>query len=216
MDDLDMWLIDKDAEGLIKPPPGVVYNRPGYSIAFVHDRGRDFTFADIGGRLDAGSGHCVRLTPASARDLPPRTSGSRSTPSRPHRPRRVNATPRAVLPCSPLTTTAAARPAGAATPPDRRPDTAPNHHRRSLPGTATTMAAYLTTTAWSSSANDNAASPAASSRRALTEPAAQSRRGRASCVLASGSPCQPFSSTRHRVLVIPLGPVRPRDLDEAT
>jgi hypothetical protein len=69
MDDLDRWLIDKDAEGLIKPPPGVVYDRPGYGIAFVDDRGRDFTFADIGGRLDAWCGQCVRLTPASARDL---------------------------------------------------------------------------------------------------------------------------------------------------
>jgi hypothetical protein len=78
------------------------------------------------------------------------------------------------------------------------------------------MAAYLATTAWSSSANANAASPAASSRRALTEPAAQSRRGRASCILASGTPCQRFCSARHRVLVIPFGPVRSRDLDEAT
>ena len=69
MDDLSMWLIDKDAEGLIKPPPGVVYDRPGYGIAFMDDRGRDFTLADIGGRLDAWCGQGVRLTPATARDL---------------------------------------------------------------------------------------------------------------------------------------------------
>lgn len=66
---LDLWLIDKDAEGLIKPPPGVVYDSPGYGIVFMDARGRDFTFADTGRHLQAWCGQGCRLTPAMARDL---------------------------------------------------------------------------------------------------------------------------------------------------
>jgi len=35
----------------------------------VDERGRDFIFADLGGRLDAWCGQGVRLTPATAREL---------------------------------------------------------------------------------------------------------------------------------------------------
>ncbi len=45
---LDLWLIDKDAEGVLKPGPGVVYDRAGLGIVFMDDRGRDFTFLDTG------------------------------------------------------------------------------------------------------------------------------------------------------------------------
>ncbi len=69
IDALDLWLIDKDAEGLIKPPPGVVYDLPGYGIVFMDARGRDFTFADTGRHLEAWCAQGSRLTPAMARDL---------------------------------------------------------------------------------------------------------------------------------------------------
>ena len=32
---LDLWLIDKDAEGVLKPGPGVVYDRAGLGIVFM-------------------------------------------------------------------------------------------------------------------------------------------------------------------------------------
>jgi len=69
IDALDLWLIDKDAEDLIKPPPGVVYDRLGYGIVFMDARGRDFAFADTGRHLQAWCGQGSRLTPAMARDL---------------------------------------------------------------------------------------------------------------------------------------------------
>ena len=66
---LDLWLIDKDAEGVLKPAPGVVYDRPGLGIVFMDDRGRDFTFIDTGVALEVFAGQGARLTPALARDL---------------------------------------------------------------------------------------------------------------------------------------------------
>ncbi len=66
---LDLWLIDKDAEGVLKPGPGVVYDRPGLGIVFMDDRGRDFTFIDTGVALEVFAGQGARLTPALARDL---------------------------------------------------------------------------------------------------------------------------------------------------
>ena len=67
--DLDLWLIDKDAEGVIKPGPGVVYDRAGIGIVFMDERGRDFTFIDVGTALEAWAGQGARLSPALARDL---------------------------------------------------------------------------------------------------------------------------------------------------
>jgi len=66
---LDLWLIDKDAEGVLKPGPGVVYDRAGLGIVFMDDRGRDFTFIDTGVALEVFAGQGARLTPALARDL---------------------------------------------------------------------------------------------------------------------------------------------------
>ena len=66
---LDLWLIDKDAEGVLKPGPGGVYDRAGLGIVFMDDRGRDFTFVDTGVALEVFAGQGARLTPALARDL---------------------------------------------------------------------------------------------------------------------------------------------------
>lgn len=64
-----LWLIDKDAEGVIKPGPGVVYDRAGIGIVFMDERGRDFTFIDVGTALEAWAGQGARLSPTLARDL---------------------------------------------------------------------------------------------------------------------------------------------------
>ena len=66
---LDLWLIDKDAEKVLKPGPEVVYDRAGLGIVFMDDRGRDFTFIDTGVALEVFAGQGARLTPALARDL---------------------------------------------------------------------------------------------------------------------------------------------------
>ena len=65
----DLWLIDRDAVGVLKPGPGVVYDRAGLGIVFMDDRGRDFTFVDTGVALEVFAGQGARLTPALARDL---------------------------------------------------------------------------------------------------------------------------------------------------
>lgn len=81
IDALDLWLIDKDAEDLIKPPPGVVYDRLGYGIVFMDARGRDFTFADTGRHLQAWCGQGSRLTrqwPATSQQP---SSASPTTPT---------------------------------------------------------------------------------------------------------------------------------------
>ena len=69
--DLDLWLIDKDAEGVVKPGPGVVYDRRGMGIVLMDERGRDVTFIDTGRALQAWAGQGARLSlaPALARDL---------------------------------------------------------------------------------------------------------------------------------------------------
>ena len=67
--DLDLWLVDKDADGVIQPGPGVVYDRAGLGIAVMDERGRDFTFTDTGHALEARAGQRARLSPALARDL---------------------------------------------------------------------------------------------------------------------------------------------------
>ncbi len=67
--DLDLWLVDKDAEGVVKPGPGVVYDRAGVGIVFMDARGRDFTFTERNGHLEAWCGQGTRLSPALARDL---------------------------------------------------------------------------------------------------------------------------------------------------
>ena len=67
--DLDLWLIDKDAEGVVKPGPGVVYDRRGMGIVFMDERGRGVTFIDTGRALQAWAGPGARLSPALARDL---------------------------------------------------------------------------------------------------------------------------------------------------
>lgn len=66
---LDLWLIDKDAEGVTKPGPGVVYDRAGMGIVFMDDRGRDFSFVDTGAALEGFAGQGARLSPALARDV---------------------------------------------------------------------------------------------------------------------------------------------------
>lgn len=67
--DLDLWLVDKDADGVIQPGPGVVYDRAGLGIAVMDERGRDFTFTDTGHALEARASQRARLSPALARDL---------------------------------------------------------------------------------------------------------------------------------------------------
>lgn len=44
--DPDLRLIDKDPEGVIKPGPGVVYDRARMGIVFMDECGCDFTFID--------------------------------------------------------------------------------------------------------------------------------------------------------------------------
>lgn len=68
-DEHDLWFIDKDAPGAIKPGPGVVYDRAGLGIVLVDSRGRDFTFIDTGHALEAWAGQGARLSAAMARDL---------------------------------------------------------------------------------------------------------------------------------------------------
>jgi hypothetical protein len=65
---LDLWLLDKDAEGVVQPGPGV-YDRRGVGIAVMDERGRDLTLLDTGRALQACAGHGARLSPALARDL---------------------------------------------------------------------------------------------------------------------------------------------------
>lgn len=67
--ELDMWLIDQDAQGMLKPGPGVIYDRPGLGIVGMDVRGHDFTFIDTGAALEAHAGHGARLSPAVAREL---------------------------------------------------------------------------------------------------------------------------------------------------
>ena len=67
--DLDLWLVDQDADGVIQPDPGVVYDRAGLGIGVMDERGRDFTFTDTGHALEARAGQRARLSPALARDL---------------------------------------------------------------------------------------------------------------------------------------------------
>lgn len=67
--DLDLWLVDKYADGVIHPGPGVVYDRVGLGIVVMDERGRDFTFTDTGHALEACAGQRARLSPALARDL---------------------------------------------------------------------------------------------------------------------------------------------------
>ena len=79
--DLDLWLIDKDVEGVVKPGPGVVYDRRGMGIVLMDERGRDATFIDTGRALQAraGPGHAPPpLSPATW--LAP-LSASRTTPT---------------------------------------------------------------------------------------------------------------------------------------
>lgn len=78
---LDLWLIDKDAEGVLKPGPGVVYDRAGLGIVFMDDRGRDFTFIDTGVALEVFAGQGARLTPRWRATWPPPSSVSRTTPT---------------------------------------------------------------------------------------------------------------------------------------
>ena len=61
--DLDLWLIDKDAEGVVKPGPGVVYDRRGMGIVFMDERDRDVTFIEIGRALQAWVGQAPRPRP---------------------------------------------------------------------------------------------------------------------------------------------------------
>ena len=67
--DLDLWLVDKDTDGAVKPGPGIVYDRAGLGIVVIDERGRDFTFTDTGHALEAWAGQRARLSPALARDL---------------------------------------------------------------------------------------------------------------------------------------------------
>ena len=67
--DLDLWLLDKDADGAVKPGPGVVCDRAGLGIVVMDDRGRALTFTDTGYALEAWVGQRARLSPALARDL---------------------------------------------------------------------------------------------------------------------------------------------------
>jgi hypothetical protein len=110
VDALDRWLIDKDGQGLIKPPPGVVYDRPGYGIVFMDARGRDFTFADTGRHLQAwrsrlpahpGNGPRPRSSPRALRRLcrrrdPLRVDRTHLTP-RTQGPGRATSTPPGAL-----------------------------------------------------------------------------------------------------------------------
>jgi hypothetical protein len=79
--DLDLWLIDKDAEGVLKPGPGVVYDRAGLGIVFMDDRGRDFTFIDTGVALEVFAGQAPASPPRWRATSPPPSSGSRTTPT---------------------------------------------------------------------------------------------------------------------------------------
>lgn len=67
--DLGLWLLDKDAEGVTKPPPGAVYDRAGFGIVFMDERGRDFTFLQVGDTLETWAGRRARLSPTLARSL---------------------------------------------------------------------------------------------------------------------------------------------------
>ena len=57
--DLDLGLIDKDAEGVIKPGPGVVYDGAGIGIVFI----------DVGTSLEAVGWPRRTTLPRAARDL---------------------------------------------------------------------------------------------------------------------------------------------------
>ena len=46
-----------------------MYDRAGIGIVFMDERGRDFTFIDVGTALEAWAGQGARLSPALARDL---------------------------------------------------------------------------------------------------------------------------------------------------
>lgn len=67
--DLDLWFVDKDADGVIQPGPGVVYDRAGLGIVLMDERGRDVTFTDTGHALEVWACQRARLSPALARDL---------------------------------------------------------------------------------------------------------------------------------------------------
>ena len=67
--DLDLWLVDQDADGVIHPGPGVVYDRAGLGIVVMDERGRNVTFTDIGHDLEVWAGQRARLSPSLARDL---------------------------------------------------------------------------------------------------------------------------------------------------
>lgn len=67
--DLDLWLVDKDAQGAVTPGVGVVYDRAGLGIVLMDERGRDVTFTDTGHALEVWACQRARLSPALARDL---------------------------------------------------------------------------------------------------------------------------------------------------
>ena len=54
---------------MIKPGPGVVYDRAGIGIVFMDERGRDFTFIDVGTSLEAVGWPRRTTLPRAARDL---------------------------------------------------------------------------------------------------------------------------------------------------
>ena len=56
--------------GALRPPRvGLVLDEPGYGAVLVDHRGRDVILTDLGGVLDVGLHHSLRLTPSLARDL---------------------------------------------------------------------------------------------------------------------------------------------------
>lgn len=67
--ELDLWLLDKDTEGIIKPGPGFVHDRAGVGIALMDERGRDVTFIDTDRALVWTGPGSARLSPGLARDL---------------------------------------------------------------------------------------------------------------------------------------------------
>ncbi len=69
MGNLARWLADKDAEGLIARPPGVLYDQPGRGIVLMDPQLRALTLLDHGDRLELVGGLGTQLSPAHAREL---------------------------------------------------------------------------------------------------------------------------------------------------